>query len=740
MYHKKDFSHWEPPALITIDDVQSLDAPVPVEMSGPVCSLHDSHRGHLAGAKCNGIHVTMIPGWQNFRMWGINGRVVQAMHGPCPRRIAVRPSVARMLGFTIDTVEIDFAEKSHLPSNVADDDGSADEGNEANGDDEEAGVEEEKPFQKHDPEMLLLFLEVAALLKPGVTLSKLLRCVFRLLKHGEDEALCKVLNELEESALAVTPHRLTLERTKVKLDLCILHWKQYLYRHGWECVGSVGMDASEQGHVNYLFTRFEYVHFPKDWSVTDKLNAEWSHHYCSDCLPVGCLGYGEASFPRKLELLSHQARMFSGPPAGLDVFRRNVVGIISDQAGTERQFANAGAIHDRDKSEQVVLAAEAASGMGDSSSYFFPRALGFTDPMHMFWNAFEAAVKACPEWEAYQPMLQGCLAFLGHKGRRQKWMETQNLSAEERKQLHNFKFKLIDWKWQYMAKMWNKFSTVAPTLLERLSIEEIKKPVSEGDGRVTALDPSALKGIADAMSNKPWFLACTEMYNVFSSAVNRQHEWLTGCDCHDYIWSSGCSDAQKLEMLIADIGVPVCWRRGRRASSLARGHLTRMMADVRQADSIELQRRISALRGEQRERIIHATANKKRMWNEEIGEKLKLCELFPFICTGLWPPDAGAQAVAVRMVEMWKTIVQDGKVAEQNRITLDFMVAGRHGDLGGLVQLAAATGAIEPDLALAAKEYNMLPTHAQRVEELHAKLMKMETRPGLQKKKYSKYV
>ena len=71
-------------------------------------------------------------------------------------------------------------------------------------------------------------------------------------------------------------------------------------------------------------------------------------------------------------------------------------------------------------------------------------------------------------------------------------MQQANLSAFERSRFHSWQHRLVDWKWQYMARMWSRFSPGALILLERLDIAEIRKPISERDGRVTAFDPQAL--------------------------------------------------------------------------------------------------------------------------------------------------------------------------------------------------------------------------------------------------------
>ena len=125
--------------------------------------------------------------------------------------------------------------------------------------------------------------------------------------------------------------------------------------------------------------------------------------------------------------------------------------------------------------------------------------------MHIIWNACERVITELEMWPQYDEQLRGCLAFLGHPGRRQKWMQQANLSAFERSRFHSWQHRLVDWKWQYMARMWSRFSPGALILLERLDIAEIRKPISERDGRVTAFDPQALAGIEAAQKDKDLF-------------------------------------------------------------------------------------------------------------------------------------------------------------------------------------------------------------------------------------------
>ena len=125
----------------------------------------------------------------------------------------------------------------------------------------------------------------------------------------------------------------------------------------------------------------------------------------------------------------------------------------------------------------AVSTAESPGGRGDRDAYYFPFGMGTTDPMHIIWNAFEKAITTLELWPEYESQLRGCLAFLGHPRRRQKFMVVAKLTAQERSALHNWKHKLIDWKWQYMSQMWGKFSSGALRSEGFLQLGQLRNPI-----------------------------------------------------------------------------------------------------------------------------------------------------------------------------------------------------------------------------------------------------------------------
>ena len=69
-----------------------------------------------------------------------------------------------------------------------------------------------------------------------------------------------------------------------------------------------------------------------------------------------------ASFAKKLESVSHQVKMVCGDAEQHSFFRKSIFGVMSDQAGTERQFADCGKVHNPEVADAVVARAEFAAG------------------------------------------------------------------------------------------------------------------------------------------------------------------------------------------------------------------------------------------------------------------------------------------------------------------------------------------------------------------------------------------
>ena len=89
--------------------------------------------------------------------------------------------------------------------------------------------------------------------------------------------------------------------------------------------------------------------------------------------------------------------------AGLNVkrARETCLGILSDQAGTERQFGNRSAMQDPHNREAVISQVEVPGGKNDRDAYYFPYGMPLADPMHIFRDAFERVVTEFEVWPEY---------------------------------------------------------------------------------------------------------------------------------------------------------------------------------------------------------------------------------------------------------------------------------------------------------------------------------------------------
>lgn len=213
--------------------------------------------------------------------------------------------------------------------------------------------------------------------------------------------------------------------------------------------------------------------------------------------------------------------------------------------------------------------------------------------------------------------------------------------------------------------------------------------------------------------------------------MNLVHNWLVGCPCHDHIWNSAHlrTAHQQQKAFEGETGLTACWRRGRRGSEFARGHKYELVMAVVTADSALLQARLARLPAERATELVHKLESMKRMWAEEVADKLEYWQNLPWLALGLWPIDDAAQHVAQQCVAQWDALVAANQVATCHRVTKLFMDSSAAGNpLPVLIRRLADTGVHDARLALAAKEYNLLATHSQRVEELHARLLSHDSR------------
>ena len=213
----------------------------------------------------------------------------------------------------------------------------------------------------------------------------------------------------------------------------------------------------------------------------------------------------------------------------------------------------------------------------EPTAFFFPRAVLITGPMHVLWNGFEHAVKRGPSWAGFKETLASILAFLGHKGLRDWFLQTCFDDGErwEHSFFSNWKHKVVDWKWEYMEECFVRLSPIIALFLQRFDEAKIKKPIGHLDATATTIDPNCMTKIKAAQTDILELSAMTESYAIFSEAVGREALWFTGCRCHDHIWQQPLTNKAKLRRFHAEVGaqaqVDECIWRGRRGSELGAG-------------------------------------------------------------------------------------------------------------------------------------------------------------------------
>ena len=228
--------------------------------------------------------------------------------------------------------------------------------------------------------------------------------------------------------------------------------------------------------------------------------------------------------------------------------------------------------------------------------------------------------------------------------------------------------------------------------------------------------------IAQAISDQDVFLYETEVHRVFSESVNECHKWLTSCPCHDHIWCPAESSSHfKQQLFEKETGCRCCWRRSRRGSELARGHFVPVIKKALCANSTRFQQLLNKVPREKQVHIVHSLERRKRTFVEELVDKLGNWQVLPWLVLGLWPADSESQGVASECVKQWEDMKARDLSKTANRVTKKYLDDSQPDNiLAEQIRRLDETGEAGVALMLASKQHNMIMTHCQRVEEIHA--------------------
>ena len=175
--------------------------------------------------------------------------------------------------------------------------------------------------------------------------------------------------------------------------------------------------------------------------------------------------------------------------------------------------------------------------------------------------------------------------------------------------------------------------------------------------------------------------------------------------------SSGDSPSTCLE---SDNKCSQCWRVGRRASSLARGHFLPMIKDLRRCSSKSFNRRLGKLPMEARNRVLHRVTSSATNIEEELLEKFGYHQTIPHMICGVWPLDEESQGIAQACIQQYEA--EDHK--KSHRVSIRMLDKGSY--LGRRIRLAAQGEGFSLELEFGLKAMNLAPTTEQYLEAVHA--------------------
>ena len=577
------------------------------------------------------------------------------------------------------------------------------------------------------PARLLKFLELKALLRPGASERQALALAAELLGQDPNPVL-------DPQAFAV-PARQTMMRASIKLDMGVMLWSRHRWRKGYHAASSLMADTSEQHHHNYLCQRMDSVVVPYGLPTHQQRQLDIGQCFRRAVLPLGVFGYGEANLANKLRLVLHAAKLLTGTPEGLHRWRHSVRGLCADP-GVERFIADAPNVSDPRLVEDAVAKHHAGHlqlHATEPDSFFLPNAVLVSGPLHLVWDAFESAVKAAPEWEAYKEFLSNVLSFLGHHGLRDRFLRVCMLdaTAEQRQHFYRWKHHIIDWRWEYMEEALGRLSLCIDVFPSKLDTAKLKRPIGEHDG-VVGIDLKSVPALEASKANQAMLSAETQMYSVFARACGQAARWFTGRPCHDHIWTLPLSDAAKMKRFQREVGARVqeCVWRGRRGSELARGTRRELVANVRDASSAILQQRLGLLTEAQRAALVRRFDHLKTSWCEEVYTKWSFWEQLPHVLFGMWPADGRSQDMALQACQQWDAAQAQGEAKYCHRVAQRVMNPASGTCFPVLVRALAETGEMHPDLEVEVRAMNMAATCEQRIEEVHAKIGQLNMSTG----------
>ena len=220
-------------------------------------------------------------------------------------------------------------------------------------------------------------------------------------------------------------------------------------------------------------------------------------------------------------------------------------------------------------------------------------------------------------------------------------------SYEERKQFEFYSVVHIDWKWEFLSKALNKLVPLLGVVSRRFSAELI------GDAVTDLVKSTITTSVAAIFAAEPFFAIWAELYRVLGSCIEHFAKKLETCWCHEHIWNSKKSYAQKRKRLLSQTGRSRCVWKGKMGPWWVCVGIDELLAELGRCTSETLDLWISQLPVEKAGLFLRRLQGMRSRIVEVLQEKLSLFRNIPWKAMGgFWGECGGILSKA-------KTIIRE---------------------------------------------------------------------------------
>ena len=383
--------------------------------------------------------------------------------------------------------------------------------------------------------------------------------------------------------LLPVPHRTTIRRWMVKLDMMTMLFRQWEWSKGIydNCFIYLGWDASPQLGYDYYVVRETIVtmsEISRDDPNPLRAGAVRGQHRIK---PITILGWGETAIEQKLVRLIHSIRLESG--LAYDKYRHRVRGNYKGQGSSDRGLGSApnleGGISDTIRGLQNGDIKLGGAGGGEEG-FLFPHGWEFPGHQHIFYNALKNALTRRPGWKDVERAFRALSRFMSKKGLRYRFCE---MSLKSKPAIYVLFLSLtggfFTWKWEKLEVFLTQLKVV------------VFSWVLYWDPRVFASgenDDGLISNVTEALKF-PCLIWWIEFCLAKGRALGREARWQEGCKCHeDILKDMPAWKREKEQMTVDDNGNAFCiWRRCRAVEN-ALGHIDVAITNIAEAGSPEL--------------------------------------------------------------------------------------------------------------------------------------------------------